>query len=44
MLLRSLEGKVYVYTTDTQLTETLLGTCLESALWLAQTLDNTEEN
>jgi hypothetical protein len=38
------EGKVYVYTTQTQLTETLLDTCLESALWLARTLDNTEEN
>jgi len=38
------EGKVFVYTTQTQLTETLLDTCLESALWLAQTLDTTEEN
>jgi hypothetical protein len=39
-----LEGKLYFYTTQTDLSETLLETCLESAIWLAQTLDKTEEN
>ena len=38
------EGKLYLYTAQTTLNETLLETCLESAIWLAQTLDKTEEN
>lgn len=33
------DGYVYVYTTQTELSEVLLETCLESALWLAQVLD-----
>jgi hypothetical protein len=38
------DGKLYVYTTQVHLTSTLLETCLESALWLAKTLDQTEED
>lgn len=38
------EGKLYVYTTQSELSATLLETGLESALWLAQTLDKNEEN
>lgn len=38
------ENKLYVYTTETRLTETLLESCLDSAIWLAQILDQAEEN
>lgn len=37
------EGKLFVYTTEQVLNETLLETCLESALWLARVLDNEED-
>ena len=34
-----LDGKLYVYTTEASLSETLLDSCLESAVWLAKVLD-----
>ena len=33
------EGKIYVYITEHRLTETVLGSAVESALWLADALD-----
>jgi hypothetical protein len=37
------DGKLYVYTTGVRITDTLLSSCLESALWLARKLDQSEE-
>lgn len=34
-----LNGKLYVYTTEDRLSETVLGALLESAVWLAESLD-----
>ena len=34
-----LENKLYIYTTDSQLSETLLETAISSGLWLAQLID-----
>lgn len=37
------EGKLYVYITEHRLSETVLLAALESALWLAETLDSRED-
>lgn len=34
------DGKLYVYITEHRLSEAVLGAAVESALWLAETLDN----
>lgn len=39
-----LDNKLYVYTTDKHLTTTMLESALESALWLAQVLDQVDED
>lgn len=37
-----LDGKLYIYTTEHRLTETVLGAMVESAVWLAESLDQTD--
>ncbi|MEO6109947.1 MAG: hypothetical protein ABIP50_02990 [Candidatus Saccharimonadales bacterium] len=39
-----LNNKLYVYTIESKLTETLLEAAISSALWLARVLDKSEEN
>jgi len=39
-----LDNKLYIYTTDKHLTTTMLESALESALWLAQVLDQVYED
>ena len=38
-----LDNKLYVYTTESQLSETLLETVLQTSLWLSQVIDETTE-